>query len=588
MNRHSINSDLINTPIHNTSPEARHLELDLFQLNDPHLALNLLGASTFYQHGNGGLNWLNHQSATHLLQCAANNLPDKDDLLYAHMNTIDKKRRRNKLKNLSWDGQRYKLHYHFQNKQSDHIWIEEQGQRLQGTGTHADIIFCVIRQLDNEPYNAAELSRQTYYDELSLLWNDRRLQEGLEYLRALSLSYEHKPAFIALRLQNFMHLNDTHGYDACTRLIQAMAKRLRQQVRPSDMLARLNEIDFAVALPHSPPTELHTQTQQLITILSQSPYTDPCGPLEVQISATSLSLPDYPDFSPRQIIGLGQFCLDSNAEHVNGYLPCEAELITAFKNTHALHIEPEVSKDELCAILKNNGFSFDFQPIVQARSRKHCYYEASLQFKRATGKIYTASHFMPLIETTKLSSQLDSHALNLAHTYLQNNASKALTLPVSAQTIEDNQAANAYITQLKHLHPYIDKLILQLNESIALQSPNKLSRFCAAAHQIGIRFTIDDFGASYTTFKSLMTIEADMIKIDSRFTDNILQTPNKQSFVRMCVDMAKTFGMKTMTKQITDHNIADWLMHMGIDYLQGPIFALEGSEFHQSSTSAAG
>ena len=91
---------------------------------------------------------------------------------------------------------------------------------------------------------------------------------------------------------------------------------------------------------------------------------------------------------------------------------------------------------------------------------------------------------------------------------------------------------------------------------------------------LGVEFSIDDFGSGYTTFQNLMSIEADSIKIDGSFIQGMAQTPHKQTFVRMMVDLAQTFSVKTVAEMVDNHENADLLTRLGVDYLQGYLFGI--------------
>jgi len=86
------------------------------------------------------------------------------------------------------------------------------------------------------------------------------------------------------------------------------------------------------------------------------------------------------------------------------------------------------------------------------------------------------------------------------------------------------------------------------------------NRFCVEARQLGTDFAIDDFGSGYTTFQNLMAIEADTIKIDGSFIQDLAVMPHKQTFVRMMVDLAQTFNVKTVAEMVDSRDNADLLM----------------------------
>ena len=71
-----------------------------------------------------------------------------------------------------------------------------------------------------------------------------------------------------------------------------------------------------------------------------------------------------------------------------------------------------------------------------------------------------------------------------------------------------------------------------------------------------------------------MAIEADTIKIDGSFIQDISTQPHKQTFVRMMVDLAQTFSVKTVAEMVDSRADADLLRRLGVDYLQGYMFGI--------------
>lgn len=74
---------------------------------------------------------------------------------------------------------------------------------------------------------------------------DLRMREALANARR----EHHLLALLCIDLDAFKPVNDEHGHAAGDRLLEAVAQRLQQALRPSDILARLGGDEFAVVLP---------------------------------------------------------------------------------------------------------------------------------------------------------------------------------------------------------------------------------------------------------------------------------------------------------------------------------------------------
>ena len=71
-----------------------------------------------------------------------------------------------------------------------------------------------------------------------------------------------------------------------------------------------------------------------------------------------------------------------------------------------------------------------------------------------------------------------------------------------------------------------------------------------------------------------MTIEADIIKIDGSMVKDLSSAVHKQTFVRMIVDLARTFGVETVAEMVNSEADAALMARMGVNYFQGYMFGM--------------
>ena len=197
-----------------------------------------------------------------------------------------------------------------------------------------------------------------------------------------------------------------------------------------------------------------------------------------------------------------------------------------------------------------------------------------MRLKREDGEVVSAGRFIMAAERMGLVHLLDRRALELASETLAADPSVHLALNVSAATVKEDAAAAEYILALKALGPRAQQVTIELTETVALDDPAKASEFSNHVRELGCEFAIDDFGSGYTTFRNLMAIEADTIKIDGTLIQGVASDVSKQTFVRMMVDLAQTFGVETVAEMVDNRADAQILRRLGIDYFQGFMFGV--------------
>jgi EAL domain-containing protein (putative c-di-GMP-specific phosphodiesterase class I) len=94
-------------------------------------------------------------------------------------------------------------------------------------------------------------------------------------------------------------------------------------------------------------------------------------------------------------------------------------------------------------------------------------------------------------------------------------------------------------------------------------------RFVAALKGLGCAVAIDDFGAGYTSFRSLRDLKVDILKIDGCYIQKLATSVDDQAFVRALTQLAKALGIPTVAERVEDEDTAALLKAWGVDYLQG-------------------
>ncbi|MCW6053134.1 CHASE2 domain-containing protein [Lyngbya sp. CCAP 1446/10] len=98
----------------------------------------------------------------------------------------------------------------------------------------------------------AELSHQAYHDALTGLPNRKMFYESLHQALERASSNQELLALLFLDLDGFKSINDTLGHNVGDLLLKAVASRLKQCLRGSDIISRLGGDEFTVILPAIP------------------------------------------------------------------------------------------------------------------------------------------------------------------------------------------------------------------------------------------------------------------------------------------------------------------------------------------------
>ncbi len=131
-------------------------------------------------------------------------------------------------------------------------------------------------------------------DALTGLANRRQLEVALA--REIDrVARAGEPALLLMiDIDHFKAVNDTHGHPAGDRVLQAIAARLLECVRPMDTLARFGGEEFAIILPNCPPTFGRAVAERIRQRVEQQPIEVEAGPpVAVTISLGGAFAPQW-------------------------------------------------------------------------------------------------------------------------------------------------------------------------------------------------------------------------------------------------------------------------------------------------------
>lgn len=131
--------------------------------------------------------------------------------------------------------------------------------------------------------NSLELASR---DPLTGLYNRRYAMPRLDRMLHLSRDNRQPLALMALDLDRFKSVNDTHGHAAGDAVLVEVARRLAEALRPRDLLARSGGEEFWIALPNTDPDTAAATAQSLRQLIRSNPITlpDRRGLIRVTIS----------------------------------------------------------------------------------------------------------------------------------------------------------------------------------------------------------------------------------------------------------------------------------------------------------------
>lgn len=161
---------------------------------------------------------------------------------------------------------------------------ERQLEWLQQLGQQAMALLELRRKQRELQQAQADLQRLVNTDALTGLMNLRAWREANALERERHARWGGGHAVIALDLDHFKKVNDTHGHAAGDAVLKAVGGLLGQTFRRLDSVARIGGEEFGILLPHTKASDAVVLAEQLRSAIEQLRI--PFGQLELSISAS--------------------------------------------------------------------------------------------------------------------------------------------------------------------------------------------------------------------------------------------------------------------------------------------------------------
>jgi EAL domain-containing protein (putative c-di-GMP-specific phosphodiesterase class I) len=220
--------------------------------------------------------------------------------------------------------------------------------------------------------------------------------------------------------------------------------------------------------------------------------------------------------------------------------------------------------------------SLAFQPQIDAGTGIAVAAEALVRWDSHRHGSVPPGRFIPLAERIGLMDGLTKwvvcEALDAQVRWRRTGIELPVSVNLSAKSLPFPELAGWILTQLEARDLPTSCLTIEVTETAVADSVQALAML-APLHQSGVRISIDDFGTGFTSLAQLPTLPVDELKVDQCFVLRSVESPADESIVRTIGELAHRLGLHSVAEGVESAEIADRMIDIGIDLLQGFYFA---------------
>lgn len=408
-----------------------------------------------------------------------------------------------------------------------------------------------------------------YFDQLTQLPNRTQFQMHL----AERLAANEPVALVLVDLDDFKIVNDTYGHAAGDAVLRHVAGLLSAQASiAGGVAARLGGDEFAMALP-TDRIDSVTASLDALLIDARKGVSFEGETFRIGLSigfANSTML--VQDLSPTldTIFRVADFALyHSKAGGRGRYTQYDRAL-------EIRYLERRAMVDELPEAVASGSLDVYLQPKVRLSDHSIYGFEALVRWRR-NGGIVPPDEFIRIAEESGVIYEIDRYVLQAATsifaTYNRNHGtSYSVSVNLSALHFGSLRIVGWVREALDHATLEPGLLTLEITETAEFRDWREAEKIMSDLRRLGVKISIDDFGAGYSSLGYLRSTFVDEVKIDRSIVEQIETSDKARFLLDGVLDIAGNLGLDVVVEGVEDQGQADMLWRMGAKRAQGYLF----------------
>ncbi len=403
-------------------------------------------------------------------------------------------------------------------------------------------------------------------DVLSGLPNRGRVRQLLGEAVRHATSSNVPCAIMFLDLDGFKPVNDTFGHPKGDAVLQAVAKRLCDEVAGDGHVGRMGGDEFAIVVTDAQSRlKVESLADRILKSIAE-PYMVDQTEIRIGVSigcafgpidgATVDDLILKADLALYEAKGAGR----GMTKYFSSALQSEQE--------DRIQLETD-----LRAAIVAKQFHLVYQPLVNAKTQKLVGFEALIRWNHPTRGLIPPPVFIPVAEECGLMMQLGQwvidEAVRAASTWPE---PITVAINISPKQIVQPALPNVISQALARNKVPGNRIELEVTEGVFLGDSTMTLDVMKRLRGLGVGIALDDFGTGYSSIGYLNKAVFHKLKIDGSFVREAGTRPENVAIIQSIVQLAKSFRMNVTAEGVETAEDFERMRDLGVDTIQGYLF----------------
>lgn len=430
--------------------------------------------------------------------------------------------------------------------------------------------------------------REALHDELTDLPNWHLARDRIKQaLDRLERNPDRGFTVLFFDLDDFDHLLREYGEPVGDRVIETVARRLDENIRPGDTAAHststwLGTDEFVILLEDThEPGHAESIVKRLL-VVTREPIT--VEDQELQVDATAgivFSSPEYID--PETMIRDAEtalnraknedmdyaFATDSMGEELQDHFRMESDLQTG---------------------LREGQFELHYQPLVNLSTGDLEGFEALIRWSHPREGLLAPNEFLPVAERSGLIVPLGHWVLEEAVRQLRTWREEGLVTDETFMSVNHSPLELAEQDFLDTVEDVLteknvprEALHLEFREATVGHNVEKMDERIRDLSELGLNLCVDDFGSGPSSLERLARWPVDYLKIDRSFIEGLEEDEEQQNLTRGVLEFAASNDLNVIAKGVETEGQHERLSEWNCTTAQGFHYAqpLTGEEVEE-------